>query len=41
MENTDPHDLVKPDSWFPDENAGLGYVHRLFIQEVNNAALKV
>ena len=28
MEKTEPHDLVKPDSWFPDENAALGYVYR-------------
>lgn len=34
MEKIDPHDLVKPDSWFPDENAALGFVYRLFIMEI-------
>ena len=31
MEKMDPHDLVAPESWFPDENAALGFVYRLFI----------
>lgn len=35
MEKIDPHDLVKPDTWFPDENAALGFVYRLFIREID------
>jgi hypothetical protein len=34
MERWNPHDLVRPESWFPDENSSLGYVYRLFIKEV-------
>jgi hypothetical protein len=34
MEKMDPHDLIRPDSWFPDENAAFGFVYRLFIQHV-------
>ena len=33
MEKIDPHDLVKPDTWFPDETAALGYVYWLFLKE--------
>lgn len=38
MEKTDPHDLVKPDTWFPDENAALGFVYRLFILEIRESS---
>ena len=34
LEEIDPHDLVKPDTWFADENAALGFVYRLFMMEV-------
>ena len=34
MGKWDPHDLVKPDSWFPDDNSALGFVYRLFLIEV-------
>jgi len=34
MEGWDPHDLVKPNDWFPDENSMMGYVYRLFMREV-------
>jgi hypothetical protein len=34
MEKWDPHDLVKPETWFPDENSALGFVYNLFIKEV-------
>ncbi len=30
----DPHDLVAPDSWFPNESAARGYVWSLFLKEV-------
>jgi len=34
MGQWDPHDLVKPDSWFQSENDALGYVYKLFLIEV-------
>lgn len=34
MEGWEPHDLVKPDSWFQDENSAFGFVYRLFLREV-------
>jgi len=37
MGKWDPHDLVKPDTWFPDENAAFGYVYRLFLKEVRKS----
>ncbi len=27
----DPHDLVSPDTWFPNESAARGYVWSLFL----------
>jgi hypothetical protein len=30
LRQTDPHDLVKPDTWFPFECAEIGYVLSLF-----------
>jgi len=33
MEKWDPHDLVKPDTWFQDETSALGYVYWLFLKE--------
>lgn len=37
MGKWDPHDLVKPDTWFPDENSALGFVYRLFLKEVKKS----
>ena len=34
LEEIDPHDLVKPDTWFVDETSALGYVYWLFLKEV-------
>ena len=34
MEGWDPHDLVRPDTWFPTENSMFGYVYQLFLEEV-------
>ena len=34
LEEIDPHDLVKPDSWFADGTSALGFVYRLFIKEI-------
>jgi L-fucose mutarotase/ribose pyranase (RbsD/FucU family) len=30
--NTDPHDLVRPDSWFPSESVARGYVWSMFVR---------
>jgi hypothetical protein len=34
MESLDPHDLITPDSWFPNELMVRGYVYSLFLQKV-------
>ena len=34
MESLDPHDLITPDSWFPNELMARGYVYSLFLQKV-------
>jgi hypothetical protein len=36
LEEIDPHDLIKPDSWFADETSALGYVYWLFLKEVKS-----
>ena len=38
LEEIDPHDLVKPDTWFADENAAMGFVYRLFILEIRESS---
>ena len=40
MEKTDPHDLVKPDTWFVDETAALGYVYWLFLKEARKVMIQ-
>ena len=35
LEEMDPHDLVKPDMWFADENAAMGFVYRVFLKQVS------
>lgn len=30
----DPHDLVQPDTWLPNENHGRGLVWSLFLKKV-------
>jgi hypothetical protein len=37
MGKWDLHDLVKPETWFLEDNASLGYVYRLFINEVKKS----
>lgn len=32
LKNTDPHDLVSPDTWFVSPNQARGYVWSLFFQ---------
>lgn len=34
MSLQDPHDLVRPETWFPDENMARGYVLSLFMRKV-------
>ena len=34
LESVDPHDLVRPDSWFQSENEARGYVWSMFIKRV-------
>jgi hypothetical protein len=35
FKDKDPHKLLTPDSWFPNENAARGFVWGLFIEAVN------
>lgn len=35
LKETDPHDLVQPDTYFPLQSA-QGYVLKLFLREVRN-----
>ena len=37
MKETDPHDLVRPDSWFQGSVNSRGYVWSLFLQEVKKS----
>jgi len=30
----DPHDLVTPETWFPDENTARGYIWIIFVRKV-------
>jgi hypothetical protein len=34
LKEIDPHDLVRPDSWFQDENHARGFVWNLFLNKV-------
>ena len=34
LRQTDPHDLVRPDSFFDSENSARGYVWSLFVKRV-------
>jgi hypothetical protein len=34
LQQTDPHDLVSPDTWFQSENDARGYVWGMFIKRV-------
>jgi hypothetical protein len=35
LKSIDAHDLVRPESWFPDESSARGYVWNLFLNQVN------
>ena len=42
LKATDPHDLVRPDSWFQSESDARGYVWGLFIKKaLYNFEIKV
>ena len=34
LKSIDAHDLVRPESWFPDESSARGYVWGLFLIRV-------
>lgn len=34
LQQTDPHDLVSPDTWFQNQNDARGYVWGMFIKRV-------
>jgi threonine aldolase len=34
LKETDPHDLVKPDTFFLNESQAIGFVYSLFINKV-------
>jgi hypothetical protein len=37
LRELDPHDLVRPDSYFDSENSARGYVWSMFVKRVNKA----
>lgn len=37
LRQVDPHDLVRPDSYFDSENSARGYVWSMFIRKVKKA----
>lgn len=37
LRENDPHDLVRPDTWFQGTNNARGYVWSLFLQEIKKA----
>ena len=36
MEDTDPHDLVTPETWFINQHVGRGYVYSLFLKKIKD-----
>ncbi len=34
LREKDPHDLVRPDTWFPSASGARGYVFTLFLKEI-------
>jgi hypothetical protein len=37
LRDNDPHDLVKPDTWFQGSQNARGFVWALFLQEIKNS----
>lgn len=40
LSETDPHDLIRPETWFPNENIARGLVWSLFLRKVRNLNLQ-
>ena len=40
LEKTDPHDVVRPDTWFPSESAARGYVWSMFFKKKTQAGVE-
>jgi hypothetical protein len=38
LKTIDPHDLVRPDSWFQNESDARGFVWSMFIRRIKNNA---
>ena len=32
LRETDPHDLIRPEAWFLDEDYARGYIWRMFVK---------
>ncbi len=39
LRTTDPHDLVTPETWFPDEDAAKGFIWSIFVRRVKDYQL--
>jgi len=37
LEQVDPHDLITPETWFPNESAARGFVWTMFIKRAKAA----
>jgi len=35
LNEIDPHDLITPGTWFPNENSAFGFVWSLFLMRLN------
>lgn len=40
LKEIDPHDLVRPDTFFDSENSARGFVWSMFVRKVNNDKFK-
>jgi hypothetical protein len=40
MGKWDPHELLTPEKWFPTENEALGFVYRIFLNEVKKKEME-
>jgi hypothetical protein len=40
LKSIDPHDLISPEAWFPDENYAKGYVWSMFLKRAGRNQLK-
>lgn len=39
LAQVDPHDLVTPETWFPNENAARGYVWSMLLKETKEVRM--